>query len=59
MRYTTERLKKLKDELYALSKDAQSGILDKNKAADKIIELRDQIDEILAHLSKSDIKNAK
>ena len=59
MQYTAEMLKKLREELYHLSKDAQAGKLDQKTAAEKIISLRDEIGGILEHLTKNDINGSK
>lgn len=59
MEYTTKRLKELKAELYTLSKEARHGKLNRAEAADRIIELHQQIEEILEYLSKDELKGLK
>jgi hypothetical protein len=59
MQYTAEMLKKLREELYHLSKDAQAGKLDQKTAAEKIITLREEIGGILEHLTRNDINGIK
>ena len=50
MKTTVTRLEHLKEELYTLTKNAQSGNLEPNRVAEKIVELRDEIDSITEHL---------
>jgi hypothetical protein len=59
MEYTPERLNTLREELYVLSKQANEGTVDRATAADKIIDLRSQIDELLKHLSKAQTKSKR
>jgi hypothetical protein len=47
-----ERLKELQEELYQLSKQAQEGKIERTVAADRIMEIREEIDKIKLEAKK-------
>jgi hypothetical protein len=47
MNVDNEKLEQLKTQLKNIVRDAQSGKLDNAKAAEKILEVREEIDEIV------------
>jgi hypothetical protein len=53
MRYTTEKLTELQNELKDIVKEAQSGKLTNMEASEKIIHLREEMDKIIQHLKTS------
>lgn len=48
----TSRLKELKEELYLLTKAAHEGKMNQNEAAEKILQLREEIDALNDHFKK-------
>jgi hypothetical protein len=52
MKTQTHKLIELQEKLKLVIKDAKSGKLEKSQAAEKIIELREAIDDILKALKK-------
>ena len=50
---TVDKLKPLRHELKLLMKEVEDGQLDKRQAADKIIEIRMKMDEVINHLKNS------
>jgi hypothetical protein len=50
MKYTAEKLAELQKELAGILKEVQSGKLTMLEAADKIIHVKGEIDDILNHL---------
>jgi hypothetical protein len=53
MKYTTEKLTELQQELKGIVKDAQSGKLTNTQASEKIIHLKDEMDKVIQHLKES------
>lgn len=50
MKYETEKLKELQLQLKGIIKAVETGKLDKGEAAEKIIEVREQMDRIITSL---------
>ena len=53
MKFTTEKLADLEKELKEIIKEAQSGKMDKAKAAEKILHLREEMDKVITHLKST------
>jgi hypothetical protein len=56
MKYTEQRLIELQKELTAVVKDVAAGKLNKETAADKIVQLREQMDTIIDYLKSTTVK---
>lgn len=50
MKLTTSKLSELEKQLKAIIKDVENGKINKAEAADKILNLREEMDKILDHL---------
>ena len=52
MKYTVTRLTELKKELKKITKDVELGIITPKEAADKIINVREEMEEVVRHLKE-------
>jgi hypothetical protein len=53
MKFATAKLADLQKELKQILKDAEAGKLSKAEAAERILQLREEMDKVLQHLRKS------
>jgi hypothetical protein len=52
MKYTVARLTELKRELKKITKDVEQGVITLREAADKIIIVREEMEEVVRHLKE-------
>ena len=52
MKYSIDRLNQLKNELTQITKDVRKGDLSHAEAADKIIQVREEMEKVIEHLKR-------
>jgi hypothetical protein len=57
MKYTVSRLNELKKELIKITKDVEQGTITPKEAADKIIIVREEMEEVVRHLKELNDNN--
>jgi hypothetical protein len=57
MKYTVTRLTELKKELIKITKDVEQGTITPKEAADKIIIVREEMEEVVRHLKELNDNN--
>lgn len=57
MKYTVTRLTELKKELKKITKDVELGVITPKEAADRIITVREEMEEIVRHLKELNDNN--
>ena len=57
MQYTVARLTELKKELKKITKDVESGVITPKEAADRIINVREEMEDVVRHLKELNDNN--
>ena len=57
MQYTVARLTELKKEMKKITKDVESGVISPKEAADRIINVREEMEDVVRHLKELNDNN--